>query len=115
MDPNIKSLDLNNSLNSPIGADGGQDISGVQWITLGKSSLVHQRINYTIMDVLAEFGGLAIIIKAIFTVLLHPIARHHFNVRAISKLYLAKANNQIFAETTNPRVIRKDDKERKFL
>jgi hypothetical protein len=69
--------------------NGEYKLLGNFLLTLAEEKQTHERQVYGILDVLSDFGGIQYVLFIIGSSIMGSFSEFKFNLRAISKLYLA--------------------------
>ena len=78
------------------------------FISLSDHVMVHERSVYNVMDLLGDYGGYEYILMTLVALFVGPVAEHSFLLKAISKLYLVRTEeDQLFLEPTGKKYKRK--------
>ena len=82
---------------------------------LSSKYVQHEREIYGFLSVLGDFGGVAQVVETVVMLLISPIAAHNFNLKAISKLYMAKTKDlTLFRSKKNRKVKQRKEQEREI-
>jgi hypothetical protein len=86
---NYEYYDFSKGFKSPIPFQFPDEV--LQWnIFLDNKSTVHKREIYNFLDLLGDLGGIRDIIVASIGILLFPYSEYSYNLKVLSKMYLAE-------------------------
>ena len=67
---------------------------GMLYITTGKLKYTHERLLYSFLDVLADFGGVADILIGVASIFFGPFTEMSFFIDLLSNLFLVKTKDK---------------------
>ena len=53
----------------------------------------HERVIYSLLDLLGDLGGVTEIVTLIFGIFIYPISNHSYHIAAIKRMFLAKTKD----------------------
>ena len=81
----------------------------ISQIYLDQQGAIHKRKIFNFFDLLGVMGGVLEVIVFIFGFLMFPISEHSFVMIAISRLFLAKTNDETLFSTGCQRVQKEEE------
>lgn len=72
---------------------GGAPILKRLAVYVSSTQVTYQRSVYTLLNMLGDVGGFKEAMMIIATLFLAPVSEHEFNMKAVSKLFLAKTSD----------------------